>query len=196
MESATCASRRHRTTPQMTMTGWPTPSGNYWTEESAESEGGHPACSWSPRAVGAARGDPRNLVLLRQRRAQPQVVAAGVAYRCVADTIGLVDGLLEDLRPGGAQRLEGLVQVVDLDEDRQVALGDDLAHHLAVGRRDVVIHGGQQQVVGVTGSMNGEPAHLWPHRDVVVDFEAEPLGVEGERLIQVSAEHGRVDRKS
>ena len=32
MESATCASRRHRTTPQMTMIGWPTPSGNYWTD--------------------------------------------------------------------------------------------------------------------------------------------------------------------
>jgi hypothetical protein len=32
MESATCASRRHRTTPQMTMTGWPTPSGTYWTD--------------------------------------------------------------------------------------------------------------------------------------------------------------------
>ena len=40
--------------------------------------------------------------------------------------------------------------------------------------------------------MDGEPAHFWPHRDVVVDFEAEPLSVEGERLIQVSAEHGRV----
>src|SRR5580658_275269 len=70
-----------------------------------------------------------------QRLAQPQVVAAGVTDGGVADAVGLVDGLLEDLRPGGAQRLEGLVQVVDLDEDREVALGDNLAHHLAVGRR-------------------------------------------------------------
>jgi isopenicillin-N epimerase len=29
MELATCASRRHRTTPQTTMTSWPGPSGNY-----------------------------------------------------------------------------------------------------------------------------------------------------------------------
>jgi hypothetical protein len=48
------------------------------------------------------------------------VVAAGVADAGIADAVGLVDGLLEDLRPGGAQRLERLVQVVDLDEDRQV----------------------------------------------------------------------------
>jgi dihydrofolate reductase len=32
---ATCASRRRRITLQTTMTGWPTPSGNYWTGESA-----------------------------------------------------------------------------------------------------------------------------------------------------------------
>ena len=31
----------------------------------------------------------------------------------------------------------------DLDEDREVTLGDNLAHRLAVGRRDVLIHGGQ-----------------------------------------------------
>jgi hypothetical protein len=31
--------------------------------------------------------------------------------------------------------------------------------------------------------MDGEPAHLWSHRDVIADLEAEPLGVEGERLI-------------
>src|SRR5580704_16496071 len=83
------------------------------------------------------------LALRRQWLAEPQVVAAGIADRGVTDAVGLVDGLLEDLRPGGAQRLEGLVQVVNLDEDRQVALGDNLAHRLPVGRRDVVIHGGQ-----------------------------------------------------
>src|SRR5580658_1752421 len=81
-----------------------------------------------PRKIGTS-------ALRRQRLAQPQVIAAGVANGGVADAVGLVDGLLEDLRPGGAQRLEGLVQVVDLDEDREVALGDNLAHHLAVGRR-------------------------------------------------------------
>jgi hypothetical protein len=31
--------------------------------------------------------------------------------------------------------------------------------------------------------MDGEPAHLRSHRDVIADLEAEPLGVEGERLI-------------
>src|SRR6185437_6683613 len=99
--------------------------------------------------------------LCRQRLAQSQVVAAGVANGSVADAVGLVNGLLKNLRPGGAQRLEGLVQVVDLNEDRQIAFGDNLAH-------------------------------LLPHRDVIMDLEAEPLGVEGQRLIQVSAEHGRV----
>jgi NAD(P)-dependent dehydrogenase (short-subunit alcohol dehydrogenase family) len=106
------------------------------------------------------------------------VVAAGVADGGVTDAVGLVDGLLEDLRPGGTQRLEGLVQVVNLDEDRQVALGDNLVHRLPVGRRDVVVHSRQQQVVRVTGGMDGEPAHLRPHRDVVADLEAEPLGPE------------------
>jgi hypothetical protein len=47
--------------------------------------------------------------LRRQWLAEPQVVAAGVADGGVTDAIGLVDGLLEDLRPGGTQRLEGLV---------------------------------------------------------------------------------------
>jgi hypothetical protein len=47
--------------------------------------------------------------LRRQWLAEPQVVAAGVADGGVTDAVGLVDGLLEDLRPGGTQRLEGLV---------------------------------------------------------------------------------------
>ena len=41
--------------------------------------------------------------LASQRLAQPQVVAAGVAEGRVADAVGLVNGLLEDLHPGGAQ---------------------------------------------------------------------------------------------
>jgi signal transduction histidine kinase len=135
---------------------------------------------------------PSRALLRRQWLAQPQVVAAGVADGGVADAVGLVDGLLEDLRPGGAQFLEGLVEVVDLDEDRQVALGDDLAHRQPVGRGNVVVDGGQQQVVGATGGADGEPAHLRAHRDVVMDLEAEPLRVEGERLVEVSAVHGRV----
>jgi hypothetical protein len=57
--------------------------------------------------------------LRRQWLAKPQVVAAGVADGGVTDAVGLVDGLLKDLRSGGTQRLEGLVQVVDLDEDRK-----------------------------------------------------------------------------
>src|SRR6185436_20661972 len=57
---------------------------------------------------------------------------------------------------------------------------------------DVMIHSCQQQVVSVARGMNSEPAHLRPHRDVIMDLEAEPLGVEGQRLIEVSAEHGCV----
>ena len=38
----------------------------------------------------------------RQRLAQPQVVAAGIADTGVADTVGLIDGFLEDLHPGRA----------------------------------------------------------------------------------------------
>ena len=64
----------------------------------------------------------------RQWLAQPQVVAAGVTNGSVADAVGLVDRLLEDLGARGAQRLEHLVKVVYLDEDRQVALGHELAH--------------------------------------------------------------------
>jgi hypothetical protein len=79
-----------------------------------------------------------------------------------------------------------------LDEDREVALGDELAHRLPVGRGNVVIDGGQQQVVRVAGGMDGEPAHLRAHLDVVVDLEAEQPGIEGQRRIQVCAVHGRV----
>jgi len=55
------------------------------------------------------RGETGSSALCRQRLAQPQVVAAGVANGSVADAVGLVNGLLKDLRPGGAQRFEGLV---------------------------------------------------------------------------------------
>ena len=47
------------------------------------------------------------------------------------------------------------VYCTDLDEDGQVALGDNLAHRLPVGRRDVVVHSGQQQVVTIAGCMDG-----------------------------------------
>ena len=86
------------------------------------------------------------------------MVAAGVADGGVTDAVGLVDGLLEDLRPGGTQRFEGFVQVVNLDEDRQVALGDNLTHRLPVGRRDVVVHSRQQEVVRIAGGMDGRSA--------------------------------------
>src|SRR5215472_9120749 len=55
-----------------------------------------------------------------------------------------------------------------------------------------MIYSCQQQVVSVAGGMDGEPAHFRPHRDVIMDLEAESLGVEGQRLIQISAVHGRV----
>ena len=47
--------------------------------------------------------------LRRQWLAEPQVVAAGVADGGVTDAVGLVDGLLKDLGPGGTQRLESFV---------------------------------------------------------------------------------------
>ena len=137
---------------------------------------------------GAAASQPQP----GQRLAKPQVVAAGVADAGVADTVGLVDRFLEDLGAGRAQRLEGLVQIVDLNEDREVALGDKLAHRLPVGRRKVVVNRRQQQVVAVAGSAHGEPAHLRAHLDVVVDLEAEQPGVEVQRRIEVCAVHGRV----
>ena len=75
--------------------------------------------SQGERAAGAlGRPGDGTSASRRQRLAQPQVVAAGVADGGVADAVGLVNRLLEDLRPARAQRLEGLVQVVDLDEDR------------------------------------------------------------------------------
>jgi SAM-dependent methyltransferase len=129
---------------------------------------------------------------LAKRLAQPQVVAAGVTDGGVTHAVRLVGRLLEDLGPGRAQRLEGLVQVGHLDEDRQIALGDDLAHGLAVSRGNVLVHGGQQQLMGVPGRADGQPAHLRSHHDVVAELEAEPPGVEGERRVQVSAVHGRV----
>jgi hypothetical protein len=56
-----------------------------------------------------SRWETGTSALRSQRLAQPQVVAAWVANGSVPDAVGLVDGLLEDFDPGGAQRLEGLV---------------------------------------------------------------------------------------
>ena len=42
------------------------------------------------------------LALRGQWLAQPKMVTAGIADGGVTDAIGLVDGFLEDLRPGGA----------------------------------------------------------------------------------------------
>jgi methylenetetrahydrofolate reductase (NADPH) len=52
--------------------------------------------NWINRQRAACR-------LPRLGLAEPQVVAAGVADGRVADAVGLVDGLLKDLHPGGAQ---------------------------------------------------------------------------------------------
>src|ERR1700677_3935327 len=79
---------------------------------------------------------------LGQRLAQAEVIAARVADCGVTDAVGLVDGLLEDLGAGRAQRLEDLVQVVYLQEDRQVALGDNLAHRVPVDGGNVMVDGG------------------------------------------------------
>jgi hypothetical protein len=68
-------------------------------------------------AVGAVRGDAERIAagerevvrqtgtsaLRRQRLAQPEVVAARVSDGGIANAVRLIDGLLEDLRPGGAQ---------------------------------------------------------------------------------------------
>jgi hypothetical protein len=113
---------------------------------------------WAADAPGRRPPREAGASALRQRLAQSQVVAAGVADGGVADAVGLVDGLLEDLRPGGTQRLEGLVQIVDLNEDRQVALGDNLAHRLPVGRRDVMALAGAlaASVHTVTGQITNK----------------------------------------
>jgi hypothetical protein len=52
----------------------------------------------SARRVG--RRETGTSALRRQQLPQAQVVAAGIADSSVADAVGLVDGLLEDLRPG------------------------------------------------------------------------------------------------
>ena len=88
------------------------------------------------------------------------MVAAGVPDTGVADAVGLVGGLLEDLGPGGAQRLEGFIQVVYLNEDGQFTLGNQVAHGVPVDGGDVVVDSGEQQLVGVAGGGDGQPAHF------------------------------------
>src|SRR5579859_3823816 len=89
---------------------------------------GHKRHRWPvlSRASSSRHRETGTSALRRQRLAKPQVVAAGVANGSIADAVGLVDRLLEDLCPGGTQRLEGLIQVVDLDKDGQVAFSDNL----------------------------------------------------------------------
>jgi hypothetical protein len=124
-------------------------------------------------------------------------VARRVAERAVANPVGLIGRLLDDLRVPGLQPLEGGVEI----GGRQVDAGEGaLGHHL--GDRAALVVGdagrGTRRVeddrgAGLVGRPDRDPVHP-AVLDDVAHLEPERVPVERERGVRVLVrKHGLVD---
>src|SRR5690242_19399438 len=119
---------------------------------------------------------------------EPDQVARRVAERAIPDAVRLVHRLLQHLAATLANVLERRVAVVRAEVDAaEQALGEQLLHDLAVGRRRVRV--GERRLedavdVGLAlGPDRGPPRALV--LDVIAGLEAEEVAVEGQRLVVV-----------
>src|SRR6266498_1224679 len=122
------------------------------------------------------------------RLVEAQHVAGGIAEGAVADTVRLVDRLLQHLGTRGADALESGVAVVGAEDDTaQQALRQQFRRGRLVGGRGV--RGRDRRFeddlhIRLRRRADGHPAHpLEP--DVVAHLQAEHVAVEGERLVVV-----------
>ena len=87
--------------------------------------------------------------------------------------------------PAGAQLLEGGVEVVGVEVDAvQGALGEEGGERVAVGGAAVQVVREDDRDAGLGGGADGDPAEVFAG-DVVAQFEAECVAVEGQREVGV-----------
>ena len=121
--------------------------------------------------------------------ADPDQGARGIAEGAVANAVGLLDRLLDDLGAAGLQPLEGAVEVLGGQGDAGVAA---LGHHLGDGAALVLggaAPGSRRRLqddgrAGLARRADRDPAHP-AVSDVVADFETEGVAVEGQGGIRV-----------
>src|SRR5271165_786189 len=125
-------------------------------------------------------------------------VARGIAEGAVANPVGLLGRLLDDLGSAGLHLLEGAVEVGGGQQDPAVGA---LGHHLGDGAALVVgdprVDGRRRQEdgrAGLAGGADRDPAHL-ALADIAADLEAEGVAIEGQGGVRVVMwEEARVNR--
>ena len=146
-----------------------------------------PTCGTSAPVAGGGAPSPAGRSA-SARLVEPEHVSGRVTEGAVADAVGLVDRLLENLAAGCADPLEGGVAVVGGEDDgAQQALGQQLGHDLPILRRGVGVGEGRLEDdgdVGLGRRSDGHPAHPL-EGDVIADLKAEHVAVEGEGLVVV-----------
>src|SRR6516225_5892081 len=140
------------------------------------------------RRLASAPHGMRLCTWLRSRPGSAQLlyayqVARGIAEGAVANSVRLLDRLLDDLGVAGLQPLEGGVEVLAGQQDPAVGA---LGHHLGDGAALVVGETGaggrrrqQDGRVGLAGRADRDPAHL-ALADALADLEAEGVAIEGQ----------------
>ena len=113
-------------------------------------------------------------------------VAGGVAEGAVARAPRLDDGFLEDLGAGRAEGFERGVEIVRGEHQHgHHALGEQLLDGVAIGLRAAGVRRGQNELEVRLGIAAERNPTLAVRADVVPDFQAEGVAVEGERLIDI-----------
>src|SRR5215217_1670119 len=156
------------------------------------------------RALGRGRGNARYICLidgavsvfrswLRSPDGSAQLVdadlvARGVADGAVANPVGLLGRLLDNLGAAGLKPREGAVEVSCGQDDSSVGA---LGHHLGDGAALVVGDAGaslrriqDDRRTGLVGGADCDPAPL-ASSEVVADLEAEGVAVEGQGCVRV-----------
>ena len=120
-------------------------------------------------------------------------IAGRIAERAVANAVGLLGRLLDDLGIAGLQPVEGVVEILGSQEDPAVgALGHHLGDRAALVVGDTGVDGRRRQEdggVGLVGGADGDPAHR-AGSDVGADLEAKGVAPEGEGGVRVVVREG------
>lgn len=132
-----------------------------------------------PVETRISTGAPSGLV-------KPDHVAGWVAEGAVARAPRLDDGFLEDLGAGGPELLKGGVEIVRGEyEHGHDALGDQFLDGVSVGLGAAGVGRGQDDLeLGLGCTAEGDPA-LSVRADVVPDFQAKGVAVEGKGFVEI-----------